>query len=512
MPLAPPDPTWAPRIHTPSRYDRTDGPDVADFAATLLTVPKGELAGRPLVFAAWQKWLVSQLLERRTDGKLRYSKAVVGLARKNGKSLIGSALAADHLFFGPQGAEVYSAAKDRMQARIVFDETKKQVLGSAPLKRLAKVYRDAIEVPSRGSVYRALSADGGSAQGLNPSLVIADEVHVWPSGPNTRAGDDLWAALTEGSGARPEALVVAITTAGATLDSLLGRLYEHGQAVAAGEIDDESFGLFWWSAPDEADIHDREAWKAANPNLAEGLVNVENLESSSKSTAWPDFRRFRMNQWVSLSGENLVPTLQWRDARRPHQPIKPGARITLGFDGSVSDDATALVATEVGTGHQQLIGLWEPDPTDPEWIVPRDEVDETLTATFVTYDVAMLWADPAFWESELIDWEKRWPRRIERIPMSTQRVAPMVTEWLADLAEGRLTHCEDPRFTRHIHNTVAKETPTGITFRKEKRGSKRKVDAFSSSLLSNGARHMNEVTDSRRGKRRAIVLSKGQRA
>lgn len=508
MPLAAPDPAWAPAYSTPSLYDNSGGEDVADFAETLLTVPKGKLANEPLALTNWQRWLCQQLLERRPDGFLRYSTALIGLGRKNGKSLIGTSLALDHLFFGAHGAEVYSAAKDRMQAKIVFGEARKQVLASDPLQRVAKVYRDAIEVPSRNSVYRALSADGGAAQGLNPSLVIADEIHVWPSGPNSRAGDDLWEALTLGSGAREEALVVAITTAGSTLDSLLGRLYEYGLKVASGEIEDETFGMWWWSAPEDCEIRDPDAWRAANPNLAEGLLRDSDLDSASRQIAWPAFRRYRLNQWVNMSGEGLVPPQHWKAVERTGERIPSGARVTLGFDGSISDDSTALVAVDVDSGLHDLLAMWEVDTTDPDWTAPRDEAEAAVMRAFDRFDVQLMFADPAFWETEIEDWSRRWRGRVERLPMTNQRVAPMVSQWLADLAEQRISHGAQPALTRHAMNALAKDTPSGVTFTK-KRGSPRKVDAFAAAVLANGARHEILAADerkARKGRNKVIVM------
>jgi phage terminase large subunit-like protein len=236
------DAPWLPAWQTARRNEATDGPDVADFAALLLRVSKGFKAGEPLVLTDWQRWLMDALLERNEAGRRRYRRALIGLPRKNGKSLLGSALALYGLFVGERGAEVYSAAGDRQQARIVFGEAKQQVLDSPALRKVAKVYRDAIEVPAEGAVYRVLSADAKLQQGLNPSLVIFDEVHVQPN-------DDLWDALTLGSGARRDPLVVGITTAGFDLETLCGRLYLYGQQVARGEVDDPVFGFWWWEAP-----------------------------------------------------------------------------------------------------------------------------------------------------------------------------------------------------------------------------------------------------------------------
>ena len=122
-----------PRYHTPSKYEQTRGPLVTRFAESLLTVPKGPRVGQPLRYLNWQRWLLNEILEIRDDALLRYRRGLVGVARQNGKSIIGSGLALEHLFSPTPGLEVYSCAGDRMQARIVFGEARRQVLGSETL-------------------------------------------------------------------------------------------------------------------------------------------------------------------------------------------------------------------------------------------------------------------------------------------------------------------------------------------------------------------------------------------
>ena len=89
-----------------------------------MRVSKGVAAGEPLELTAWQRDLMEALYERRPDGLLRYRRSLIGLARKNGKSLLGSLVALYGLIEGESGAEVYSAAGDRQQARVVFNEAK----------------------------------------------------------------------------------------------------------------------------------------------------------------------------------------------------------------------------------------------------------------------------------------------------------------------------------------------------------------------------------------------------
>jgi phage terminase large subunit-like protein len=502
--LPEPSEVWAPAWSVPSFSEKTKGVDVTDFAATLLKASRGFKAGEPLSFTAWQRWLLDRLLELDPEtGLLRYRRALVGLPRKNGKSLLGTAIALEHLVYGPQGAQVYSAASDRSQAKIVFGEARQQVLDNPALSRIIKVYRDAMELPSKGSVYRALSADAMRAHGLAPSLVVADELHAWPSSASNTRGDELWEALTQGSADRPESLVVGITTAGGNTDTLLGRLYEHGKRVAVGEVDDRQFGFWWWEAGQDADPTDPDVWRIANPNLAEGLLDQGDFEAAiaqAGSAGFAGFQRYRLNQWVRLAGEDFVSPYHWSEARR-EGTIPAGATVTAGFDGSVSGDATGLVAVDVNTGLMKVIAVWEPDPNDPEWTVDRADVNAAVEKMFDTYNVQMLWADPSFYEPDVLEWSKRWKRRVERIPPTNHRIAPMAQQFLSDLISKEIGHDGDPRLQRHVLNAVATESGS---FRKEKRGSPRKVDLLACAVLANGARHASK--DRKTTTRRAVIL------
>lgn len=502
--LADADPAWAPAWSVPSLSDYTRGGDVSDFAATLLKASRGFKAGEPLDFTSWQRWLMDRLME--TDpytGLLRYRRALIGLPRKNGKSLLGTAIALEHLTNGPQGAQVYSAAGDRAQARIVFGEARQQVMNNPALSKFIKVYRDVLEVPSTGSIYRAISADAMRAHGLGPSLVVADELHGWPSSPSNQRGDELWDALTTGSADRPESLVVAITTAGGNTDTLLGRLYEHGKRVAAGEIEDRQYGFWWWEADQNDDPTDPDVWRIANPNLAEGLLDMGDFEAaiaSAGSAGFMGFQRYRLNQWVRLAGEDFISPHFWQEAKR-NDSVKLGARIVAGFDGSVSGDATGLMAMDVDSGMLKVLAVWEPDPSNPDWTVDRADVNAAIEKMFDNYDVQMLWCDPSFYEPDVLEWSKRWKRRVERIPPTNHRMAPLAQQFLADLVAKEIGHDGDPRLQRHVLNAVATEAGS---FKKEKKSSPRKIDLLACSVLANGAR---QATKDRATKpRRATIL------
>lgn len=477
-----------PQYYTPMLSDKTRGENVIDFAELLMTAERGFKAGEPLIFTQWQKWLIRLMLEEKENGLLRFRRFIVGLPRKNGKSLLGTSIALEALLYSQQGAQIYSAASDRQQARIVFGSARGQVLNNRHLSQHIKVYRDALENASTGSVYRALSSDGNRAHGLAPSLVIADELHAWSSSPTNRKGDELYEALVSGSSDRAESLFIGITTAGGNTDSLLGSLYEYGKRIALGEVDNDQFGFAWWEAPADADPRDENAWLAANPNLAEGLLSMDDFQAEireAEAKSFAAFQRFKLNQWVRLQGEDFISQVFWKDAEVV-DTIPDKAEICLGFDGSVSGDATGLVAIDVNTGLMSVIKVWEPDPSNPEWSVDRNEVNAVITKTFDKYNVIMLWADPSFYEPDVAEWANAYRGKVERIPPTNHRMAPLAQQFLSDLYNKDIKHNGNPALTRHSLNAIATESGS---FRKEKRNSPRKIDLLACAVLANGARN-----------------------
>lgn len=473
--VAPERTIQAPRYATPVRYKRTLGDSVIEFGEQLPVV-KGPGAGKPTQFLNWQRWLARRLLEVTDDDHLRYRRGLVGVARQNGKGFFGSRLGLHGLVRGPAGNEVYSVAADRTQARIVFGEARRLVQSHQYLSEHCVVYRDAIEVPSTGAVYRVLSSDAGLQQGLSPFLVIFDEIHV-------QKNEDLWDALTMGMGARPDALCLGITTAGFDEDSLAGRLYDYGKAICEGETTDDAFGMWWWEPEKtDCDIHDHEAWFQANPSLAEGGMLLDDMEAAANSAREAAFRRFRLNQWVPLGGEQWMSPHLWDAAviDNPDEWTEPpdGSAIVVGFDGSVSRDATAMIGIDLDTMVMWPIRIWEPHPTDMDWQVPREEVDATVKGLFERYDVRALGGDPAWWRYELQEWEDDWPERVFQWPTTNSRMAAACNTFYAWVSQKTIRHTGDPALRRHILNSIVKDLgPLGDSIRKIKRDSKKWIDA-----------------------------------
>jgi len=288
---------------------RSRGEDIADFAEALCKITKDSIAGHAgedLVFRPWQRELTKQLFAVKADGTFRHRIGLVGLPRKNGKSAWLSAVALESLVLGAQGGEIYSCAAEKEQAKIVFNTAKEMVRLHPELSELLTVYKDTIHNPKTGSVYRALSSDAFSKEGLNPTLVCFDELHAQPN-------RELFDVMSLAMGARIEPMLVAITTAGVKSDSsgkdsVCFSLYEYGKKIALGEIDDPSFFFAWWEANNDNDYRSELSWREANPGFGD-IVAADDFASAILRTPEAEFKTKALEH-LDINIRHLVAS--WR--------------------------------------------------------------------------------------------------------------------------------------------------------------------------------------------------------
>ena len=462
----------------------TDGDFVIDFAESLCRQTEGQHAGRLLTLAPWQKTLLRDLFVLRPDGRRQYRKALIGMPRKNGKSSLAGVLALYLLLMdGEPGAQVYSCAGDKDQARIVFKAARRMVELEPELSACLKLYRDAIEHPGSGSVYRAVSAEAYTKEGLNPSGVIFDELHVQPN-------RELWDVMTLGSGTRQQPLVVAITAAGYDKDTICGELYDYGKKVLSREIADDRFFFRWWEpTAANCDYRDRAVWAETNPALGD-FLHVEDLEDALQK---PEaiFRRYRLNQWTSTA-EAWLPHGAWDACRAPELDLDPRLPLHVGIDVALRNDSTAVVAAQK-QGDRTVVRarIWEnPYPLDDhrhgDWTLNIFEVEEylrELSRAFLVPACAIddevkpgpeYAYDPAFFGRSAQVLEGEGLAMVE-FPQHDSRMIPACQNLYQLVVEGTLAHDGDPALARHVANAAADQRPRG--WRLTKKQSKRKIDA-----------------------------------
>lgn len=455
----------------------TAGPRVARFIETFLTLG-GSYLGQSFRLMDWQRETLDDIYRIGPDGRRLRRTYVLGLPRKNGKSQFGAAIALYHLIAdkADSAPQVISAAGDRKQARLVFDEARRMVLSSPDLSDVCTVHRDVITCHRNGGTYRAVSADAGLQQGLNPSCVIFDELHVFKN-------DELFVALSQGSGTRSQPLFLVISTAGFDLDTPLGRLYERGLRInghvlngqaRTGELDDTSYGMTWWGPEPgvEIDPGDPDVWRRYNPSWT--LLSEEEFKASHSTIHESQFVRYRLNGWTSAE-EAWLPHGAWAALESPGLTIPDGETVVLGFDGSYKKDATGLVLVSTSYPHAvTVIGVWEALPNDPDWHVPIDEVKERIRWACRTYDVQEIAADPYRWQQALQELEEEGFPVLE-FPQQPARTVPATTALYEAVLSGHIRHDGNPTLSRHLANCHLKETPRGAYITKP-RGSRKNID------------------------------------
>ena len=478
---------WPPAWLTPvptEALEQGEGNLVIDFAEAFGIVTKDSIAGKagsPLILRDWQKELIRHVFAG--DGESYRAKiSLVGQPRKNGKSALASVFGVYGLVLGSKGAEVYSVAAEKEQARIVFADAKRMIEASPDLAGITKLYRDAIELPATGSVYRVLSAEAYSKEGLNPSLTVFDELHAQPN-------RELFDVMSLAMGARKSAQLIAITTAGVKTDttgqdSIAYSLYQYGQRVARGEVDDPSFFMAWWEAPAELDHREPKTWEIANPGFGD-ICSADDFESAVRRTPEAEFRTKRCNQWVS-SQTSWLPTGSW-DTCKDDLDLTDKDYI-IGFDGSFSGDSTVLVGATVEEVPQVfMVKAWEKDSNihDDTWRVDIQEVENTIR-DFVRDNprVKEIVCDPYRWQRTMeILADEGYPI-VEYPSTNARRMVPACSKFFDAVVENRIRHDGDPLLARHLSNAVVKVDNLGPRIVKENRNSQRRIDAAVAAVIA----------------------------
>ena len=448
-----------------------EGHRAVDFIQRFCVQSKGAEGGKLIRLRDWQQEIIIDLLQPNpATGKRKHRTALWGVAKKNSKSLLGSALATYLLNADPEpGGEIYSAAASRDQAAIVFEETKKMIEASPALARRCVTYKNAIECVS-GTVYKVIAADARTQDGINPSACIFDEVHRQPD-------SELWSIVQMGMAARDQPILIGITTAGEGPEGICWDLYEYGKRVQSGEVDDPSFYFKWYEPADpKCDFRSHEAWQAANPGLGD-FLSWEAVEAESKQIPEADFRRLRLNQWPSGAGDWL-PQGTWEPLGSDRK-IEPGSvGIVFAFDGSFSDDSTGLVGCTIEPKpHILKLAHWEKPINDPHWRVPIDQVEKTIL------DLAKLWkpkeicADPYRWQRSLqFLANELGEKAVLEFPQSPSRMVPATERFYKSAVAALMTHDGDKTLARHIGNAKLHQGAQGGQIRKTTKGSGRKID------------------------------------
>ena len=372
---------------------------------------------------------------------------------------------------------------------------------------------------SAGGRIEAATSSPASMEGNRPTFVIQNETQWWGSGPDGKVNEGhSMAMVIEGNMSKVEgSRTLSICNAHVPgTETVAEKAYVEWQDVSTGKSVD--VGMMYDSIESPADTpvseipsekEDPDGYRQGIAQLREGLVvargdstwlPVDDIIKSILSTKNPitESRRKFLNQ-VNASEDSWLSPQHWDRIAVPTAKLEPKDKIALGFDGSKSNDWTALVACRISDGMLFVIKVWNPDKYGGE--VPREDVDATVHSMFASYDVVAFRADVKEFEAHIDQWGRMYKKkmRVNASPNNPiafdmrgqQKRFAFDCERLEDaVIEREVAHDGNPVLRQHVLN--AKRHPTNydaISIRKATKDSSKKIDAAVCAVLAYGARH-----------------------
>jgi phage terminase large subunit-like protein len=334
---------------------------------------KGKWNGKQLKLELFQKAMIESAFGFVDENGFRkYKKVIFFVARKNGKSVLDSAIANYMLVADNEGgAEIYSIATKKEQAKIVWDEAKRMIKKSPALDKRIRCLIGGIYFDQKDSYFRALASDSNSLDGLNSHLVIADEVHAWKD-------KNLLDVMYDSMSAREQPMLLETSTMGTVRQNVFDIEYDYASQVIDGVIQDETLLPIIYELDDEKEWTNEECWYKANPSLGviksvkdlrDKVERAKNNPIELVNLLCKDFniRQNSMNAWLTfedLNNEEIYS--EWKDCY-----------CIGGCDLSSTTDLTCATLLGVVKGKIRVKQMY--------WI-PSNYLEKKITEDKIPYD------------------------------------------------------------------------------------------------------------------------------
>lgn len=449
----------------------------------LLKHTKGPKAGEFIELEPWQCFVVSTIfgwVDKKTKIR-RFLHVYIEIPRGNGKSALASAISLYMLCAdGESGADIYSFAVDKEQARIVYDDAVAMVENNVPLQKAfgIKVLSNSIVINKTNSKYKPMSSDSKKLDGLNPHCAIIDELHAHP----TRKVYDL---VKKAMGKRSQPLLFCITTAGYLLNGIcmeVRNLVKH--ILRKRIVSDTVFGIIY--TIDEGDQWDTlESIKKANPNFGISIQPrniLADLESARLSVQNAnDFKTKYLDVWIN-SNSQWLDVSKW-DKTTADETMEDfiGCPCIVGLDlASKIDLATAVFVfwkwdevsdslhfyafqkswlpdVRIKSSKNVFYGNWVKDgwlKTNSGEITDYNQIEEDIVEMSQHYDVLCVAYDPS--QATMISQNlMNHGVRMVELSQSVRNLSEPMKQVQSLIYSGRLHHENDPLFRWQAGNVVA---------------------------------------------------------
>ncbi len=357
-----------------------------EFIENFCKHSKGKMGGKPFILELWQKAMIAALFGfvHKIDEVRKYREFILIVARKNGKSALGSAIALYMLMAdGEFGPEIVSAATKKDQAKIIWSEAKRMVKKSPTLSKRARCLVSEIATDFNDGTFKPLSSDSNTLDGLNVHCSLIDELHAIED-------KNLYDVIIDGMTAREQPISVITTTAGTVREGIFDIKYDECERIINGYSDgsyvDERVLPIIYELDNRSEWTDEKCWKKANPGLGT-IKNVDQLRSKVekaksnpllvKNLLCKDFniRETTSEAWLTFEQVNNTDTFDIRE-------LKPRYGIGGADLSSTTDLTCASILFKIPNDEHIYVSQM--------YFLPEDLLEKRVQEDKIPYD---LWRD-----------------------------------------------------------------------------------------------------------------------
>lgn len=499
--------------------EHTIGFQAAAWAEKYLVQPDGPEAGKPWRFTNDQLRMLSWFYAVNNEGRFVYRDVTVRQSKGSGKSILAAILAAIELCgpcrwigwdetdepvadFNPSSWVVIAATSSSQTRNTML--ALRHVFSPAAMEEFGLAIGQTVIHSARGGRAETVTSSPLAMEGARATFTVVEESANWL---RSNGGWAMFEVISRNAGKSRDgaARVLQVTNAHESdRDSVAERTWNAYSSVLEGRS--RSSGQLYWAveAPANVDMSDRKQLVAALETVYDGApwISLDRIveEIWDPRTSQDISTRYYLNK-PSSPQDGLIASKDWDGLRNPDLVLNPGDVITLGFDGSLREDSTALVAQRISDRAFFLLAISEkPEgPNADDWEVNPQEFSDLIANTFEKYEVVGMAADVHPFETYIEQWENDYSDRLKvKITPKTwlaydmrsnqQRTTKANEGFIEAVLQKVVQHDGNLTLRRHVLNTRRRPNRVGISFGKESKGSSRKIDAYAALLLSEIAR------------------------
>lgn len=487
-------------------------PDMAQNPIDFIEILPDVKTGKPYPLAEFQKFIIASLYgwRRKSDRTIRrFRKAMISLARKNGKTILVAGILLYEFLFGRNPAmsrQLFCTANDKTQAKIAFEMARKQLdalrAQDEDVRKATKRVREELRNLVDESYIRPLSRDTGAVDGFEPYVGVLDEFAASKT-------NEMIELLESGQGQLDNPLILIISTAGFDLNVPMHTIeYPYIERILNDEITDDGYFAFIAEQDNEDEIKDEANWIKSNPilevkalydNMIDYLRTRRKVSLETGTVNEVLVKNF--NMWRQSSEESYMDKESWAKAKI-EAPNTKKRRVWLGVDvGRSSDlfsispmvmmddywyaDSFSFVATKYGliakekrdgVSYTNLERMGECEITTLESGVIDDErvlekIEEMVYEN--DWELQGIYFDPYQFGSLLTMIEKRHPEwSLVQIPQTTMVLNMPTKQFRDDVRQGKIKHSGNQLLTMAINNAYTRVDNNGMRIDKNKNSNK----------------------------------------